>query len=227
MNRERSVLGVLPLSKKQAMGFKSLILAAGRRLQTKIKAFACRGVLTHGDNLHLGARTRIWAPERVTIGNHVYVGKDVHIEANCDIGDYCLFANRVAIVGRHDHDFSAIGFPVRYAPWVGSRRFPSPYVNEKAVIESDVWLGYGAIVLTGATVGRGSIVAAGSVVTKDVAPYSIAAGVPARVIGQRFSNASDIEAHEAAIRDGRFELSEVSYDDCVIEPATLIGKSDK
>ena len=209
------------------MGIKSSILAAGRRLQTKIKAFACRKVLTHGDNLHLGARTRIWAPERVTIGNHVYVGKDVHIEANCEIGDYCLIANRVAILGRHDHDFSAVGFPVRYAPWVGSRRFPSPYADEKAVIESDTWLGYGAIVLTGVIVGRGSIVAAGSVVTKNIAPYSIAAGIPARVIGQRFSNAADIEKHETAIRNGRFELSEASYDDCVIEPAIVTGKNDK
>jgi acetyltransferase-like isoleucine patch superfamily enzyme len=209
------------------MGIKSSILAAGRRLQTNIKAFACRKVLTHGSNLHLGARTRIWAPERVTIGNHVYVGKDVHFEANCEIGDYCLIANRVAILGRHDHDFSAIGFPVRYAPWVGSRRFPSPYANEKAIIESDVWLGYGAIVLTGVIVGRGSIVAAGSVVTKNIAPYSIAAGVPARVIGQRFANAAVIEQHEAAMKEGRFGLSEVSYDDCVIEPAIMTETNDK
>ncbi len=206
------------------MGIKSEMLAAGRRLQTKIKAFACRNVLTHGADLHLGARTRIWAPERVTVGNHVYIGKDVHIEANCDIGDYCLIANRVAIVGRHDHDFSAIGFPVRYAPWVGSRRFPSSYADEKAVIESDVWIGYGAIMLTGVVVGRGSIVAAGSVVTKDIPPYSIVAGIPARVIGQRFSDASVIEKHEAAIRDGRFALSEVSYDQCVIEPAIISEK---
>ena len=209
------------------MGVKSSLLAVARRLQTRIKAFTCRKVLAYGDNLHLGARTRIWAPERVTLGNHVYVGKDVHIEANCEIGDYCLIANRVAILGRHDHDFSAIGFPVRYAPWVGSRRFPSQYASEKAIIESDVWLGYGAIVLTGVIVGRGSIVAAGSVVTKDIAPYSIAAGVPARVIGQRFANAAMIEQHEAAIRDGRFELSEVSYDDCVIEPAIVAGENDK
>jgi acetyltransferase-like isoleucine patch superfamily enzyme len=209
------------------MGIKSSLLAAARRLQTAVKVLACGAVLKHGDNLHLGARTRIWAPGRVTIGNHVYVGKDVHIEANCEIGDYCLIANRVAIIGRHDHDFTEIGFPVRYAPWIGSHRFPSSFAEEKAVIESDVWLGYGATVLTGVVIGRGSIVAAGSVVTKDIAPYSIAAGVPARVIGQRFSNASDIEKHEAAIRNGRFELSEVSYDDCVIEPARQSGKNDK
>lgn len=206
------------------MGIKSWLLDSGRRFQTKIKAFACRKVLTHGHDFHLGARTRIWAPERIVVGNHVYIGKDVHVEANCDIGDFCLIANRVAIVGRHDHDFSAVGFPVRYAPWVGSRRFSASFPDEKAILESDVWIGYGAIVLTGVVVGRGSIVAAGSVVTKSIPPYSIAAGVPARVIGQRFSDAAVIEKHEAAIRDGRFVLSEVGYDECVIEPAIVSGE---
>lgn len=200
------------------MGIRALIVAAGRRLQTAIKAFACRKVLSHGNDLHLGARTRIWAPDHVRMGNQVYVGKDVHIEANCRIGNYCLLANRVAILGRHDHDFSAVGFPVRFSPWIGSNRFPNQYANEEAVIEDDVWLGYGAIVLTGVTVGRGCVVAAGSVVTRDIPPYSIAAGVPAKVIGKRFDDQPTIDRHEAAIRDGNFRFSERGYDYCLIEP---------
>lgn len=201
------------------MGIKTSILAIGRRLQTKIKAFSCRKVLTHGVDLHLGARIRIWAPSHVRMGDQVYVGKDVHIEANCRIGNYCLIANRVAIVGRHDHDFSAVGFPVRFSPWVGSKRYPSQYLNEEVVIEDDVWLGYGTIVLTGVTVGRGSVVAAGSVVTRDIPPYSIAAGVPAKVIGKRFEDQETIDRHEAAIRDGHFRFSEQGYDHCLIEPS--------
>lgn len=205
------------------MSIKALILAVGRRLQTKIKVFSCRKILTHGDDLHLGARTRIWAPKHVQIGNQVYVGKDVHIEANCRIGNYCLIANRVAIVGRHDHDFSVPGFPVRFSPWIGSNRFPNQYAGEEAVIEDDVWLGYGTTVLTGATVGRGSIVATGSVVTRDIPPYSIAAGVPAKVIGKRFSDQITIDRHEAAIRDGNFRFSERGFDHCLIEPC-LTGR---
>ena len=51
-------------------------------------------------------------------------------------------------------------------------------------IEADVWIGFGSILLTGtARIGGGAIVAAGSVVTKDIPPYAIAAGVPAQVIG--------------------------------------------
>ena len=175
--------------------------------------------LQYGTDIHVGSRLLLWAPDRITIGSHVYLGKEVHIEANCDIGDYCLIANRVAIIGRHDHDFAAVGFPVRYSPWVGSYRFASPYAHEKAVIETDVWIGYGAIVLTGVTVGRGAVVAAGSLVVKDVPPYCIAGGVPAQVIGQRFADPETIARHEAAIREGRFALSERGYDHCVIEPS--------
>lgn len=200
------------------MGIRNLFLAAGRRLQTRIKIFTFRNVLTNGADLHLGARTRIWAPSHVIIGNQVYVGKDVHIEANCRIGDYCLIANRVAIVGGHDHDFTAVGFPVRFAPWIGGRRLRSPYFGEEAVIEDEVWIGYGAIVLTGLTIGRGSVIAAGSVVTRDIPPYSIAAGVPARVIGKRFADEATITRHESSIRDGHFRFSEKGYDHYVIEP---------
>lgn len=194
-------------------------LALLRHVQTRILTVGKGRYLSYGSDLHVGKNTRLWAPSSLRIGKGVYIGKQVHIEANCEIGDYCLLANRVSIVGRHDHNFSAVGFPMRYAPWVGSRRFPSPFLDEKVVIESDVWLGYGVIVLTGVTVGRGSVVAAGSVVNKDIPPYSIAAGAPARVVGQRFQDSSAIARHETAIRDGIFGFSERGYDYCVIEPA--------
>ena len=205
------------------MSVLNVIPAGARRFRNYISLFGKSRYLGYGTEVHVGTGLKLWAPDRISIGNHVYIGIQVHIEANCEIGDYCLLANRVAIVGRHDHDFSAIGFPVRYSPHVAGRRFPKPYSDEKAVIETDVWLGYGVIVLTGATVGRGAVVAAGSVVCKDIPPYSIAAGVPARVVGQRFSDPLVIAAHETAIRNGRFSLSECGYDHCVIEP-TLINE---
>lgn len=200
------------------------LLATLRRLHTFLLVASNGRYLTVGAHLHIGRGTRLWATKKLAIGSHVYIGKQVHIEANCEIGDYCLLANRVAIIGRHDHDFAAVGYPMRYAPWIGSKRLPSPYIDEKAVIESDVWLGYGVTVLTGTTIGRGAVVAAGSVVTKDIAPYAIAAGVPARVIGQRFADDATIARHEAAIKNGQFSFSERGYDHCVIEPA-LVSKS--
>lgn len=197
--------------------FNNTLMAIARRLRTKFKVIASRKVLSHGSDLHIGSGTRIWAPRQVELGDQVYIGKDVHIEANCRIGDYCLVANRVAIVGRHDHDFSAVGFPVRFSPWVGSRRNPTHFVDEEAVIETDVWLGYAAIVLTGTKIGRGSIVAAGSVVTKSFPPYSIIAGVPAKIIGRRFSDERTIAEHERRMHAGQFKFFERGYDNLLVK----------
>lgn len=189
-----------------------------RRLQTEAKVFTARAVVRRGTDLHLGSGTRLWAPNAITIGKHVYIGKEVHIEADCTIGDYCLIGNRVAIVGRDDHDYTAVGFPIRYAPWIGSPRFARQYRRDKAEIGDDVWIGFGATVLTGTTIGRGSVIAAGSIVTSDIPEYAVAAGTPARVVGMRFADAETIAQHEAAIRGGRFKLSERGYDYCTIEP---------
>lgn len=202
------------------------LMAAMRRLRTAWTVLRCRNYLKAGKDLHIGTGIRLWAPERLCIGDHVYIGKHVHIEANADIGDFCLVANRVAIVGRHDHDFRQVGYPVRFAPWIGSRQaVANPFRHEKAVIEQDVWLGYGAIVLTGVVIGRGSIIAAGSVVTTDIPPYSIAAGVPARPISTRFPDPIDREAHEQSLRHGRFAFSELGYDHSIIEPALRCTQS--
>ena len=60
----------------------------------------------------------------------------------------------------------------------------------KIVLESDIWLGCGVRVLRGVRIGRGSVVGAGAVVTRDLPPYSIAIGIPARVVGQRGQRAA-------------------------------------
>lgn len=195
------------------------VLAALRRMRTALTVLRSRSVVYRGHGLHIGRNATLWAPDRITIGNNVYIGKDVTIECNCEIGDYVLIANRVAIVGRRDHDFRQLGLPVRFAPWVGSRRFPSPWRSERAVVEQDVWIGYGAIVLSGVRIGRGAIVAAGAVIARDVPAYAIVAGSPARTVGQRFSSREEIAAHEAAIANGTFVFSERGYDRCTIAPA--------
>lgn len=189
----------------------SHLVAALRRLATYTR-LKSRAVTRCGQDIHVGKGTRFWAPVSVEIGDHVYIGKHVHIEANTTIGDYCLIANRVAFVGRRDHDFRVVGVPVRFSPWIGSQRKISPHRNERAVIEADVWVGYGTIILTGVTVGRGAVIAAGSIVTRDIPPYKIAAGVPAMVIGDRFESADQIQLHESKIAKGNFSWSERGYD---------------
>jgi serine acetyltransferase len=100
---------------------------------------------------------------------------------------------------------------MRRCPWIGDDHFDETLRSE-LIVEDDVWIGYGAVVLSGVTVGRGAIVAAGSVVAHDVDPYAIVAGVPARPVGRRFSE-SEIEIHEEVLYgrrvtpSSRFETS--------------------
>jgi acetyltransferase-like isoleucine patch superfamily enzyme len=196
----------------------SIFRAIFCRLRTRIFLLGKSSYLSTGADLHIGRNPRLWAPGRITIGNGVYIGKDVFIETNCEIGNYCLIANRVAIVGRCDHDFRTVGTPVRFSPWIGGKLAAKDLPDECAVIEDDVWLGYGAIVLSGVRIGRGAIVAAGSVVTKDVVPYDVVAGNPARAIGRRFADEVTMQRHEASIRAGRFRFSERGYDHWIVEP---------
>ncbi len=67
------------------------------------------------------------------------------------------------------------------------------------MVESDVWIGYGATILSGVRIGRGAIIAAGAVVTRDVAAYEIHGGVPARKLADRFANVADIEVHDSML----------------------------
>lgn len=196
----------------------SLLFAFARRIQTRFRVAGKTAFLSYGRDLHIGRGSRLWAPEKIAIGNCVYIGKDVLIECDADIGDYVLIANRVALVGRHDHDFRAVGIPVRFSPWIGSKKKIVPQRRSKIVVEPDVWIGYGATVLSGISLGRGTIVAAGAVVTKSTPAYAIVAGNPAKIVGQRFANRETIQRHEDAIRRGHFVFSERGYDHWIVEP---------
>lgn len=198
------------------------LLAFLRRARTRLAVMGKGRFLTHGPDLHVGAGTRLWAPSRLAIGRGVYIGKQVSIEANAVIGDWCLIANRAAFVGRHDHDHTKVGLPMRFAPWIGEAGYNPAWTQEEVRLEQDVWVGYGAIVLTGVRVGRGAIVAAGAVVTRDVPPYAIVAGSPARVVGERLAEHLR-PAHEKAMAEGRFRMSERGREHFVIQPGPVPG----
>lgn len=116
--------------------------------------------------------TTFVTPE-ATIGRNVYLGSHCNI-GFADIGEDCLFGSYVLVTsGRNQHRFTAVDIPIRLQGGEATR----------IVIGRDCWIGNGSIIM--AHVGDGCVVAAGSVVTEALEPYSIAAGVPARVIGQR------------------------------------------
>lgn len=148
-----------------------------------------------GRNPYIGRSVYMWAKKSIMIGDDFYIGKYSQIECDAVIGNDVMFANYVALIGRHDHDYSAIGTPMRHSSSIRDKHYIWKGLNEKVVIEDDVWVGHGAIILSGVTVGQGSIIAAGSVVTGDVQPYSIYGGNPARKIKDRFITEEEKAEH--------------------------------
>lgn len=137
----------------------------------------------------------MWAKHSISIGENFYIGKYSQIECDSEIGDNVMFGNFVALVGRHDHDFQTVGVPIRFAGRIRDDNYSGEGLLEKVVIEDDVWIGHGTIILSGVKVGQGSIVGAGSVVTKDVEPFSVYAGNPLRLIRSRFATEDERLEH--------------------------------
>jgi acetyltransferase-like isoleucine patch superfamily enzyme len=169
-----------------------------RVCQWVYRAYGVRRNVVFGPNLHLGIGSILEAPRKMVIGRDVYIGKFCTVEVDGRIGDYVLIANAVGLIGRFDHDHRCVGKPMRLAPWIGDPEYQGGGAQLEIVVEDDVWIGYGAIVLSGVTIGRGAVIAAGSVVTSNVPPYAVVAGCPVRQIGERFTCA-EIAIHEIAI----------------------------
>jgi acetyltransferase-like isoleucine patch superfamily enzyme len=152
-----------------------------------------------GSNVFLGDRVTIWALDKsceVTIGSRSYIhqdciieagnggsliiGEDTHIQPRCQISAYAGPIN--------------IGNSVQIAPNCAFYPYDHGYLPTEPIskqplktkggiiIEDDVWLGFGVIVLDGVKIGKGAVIGAGSVVTQDIPERAIASGMPARII---------------------------------------------
>lgn len=129
----------------------------------------CRMRIGHGSTLHWQAR--FFGPEGIRIGDNTLIGNNAFLDGRggLTIGDCVQTASEVAIYTmQHDID----------DPWFGA-------VAKPVVIEDYVYLGPRVIVLPGVRVGRGAVAAAGAVVTKDVPPFAMVAGVPAKFVRER------------------------------------------
>ena len=125
--------------------------------------------------IQLGRFTSLWGP-------------NLDIKTNNErvvIGNFCSIARNVSIQS-YNHNHKKIT-----SYFIGQNFFKEKWENENVskgdvVIENDVWIGAHSVILGGVTIHNGAVVAANSVVNKDVPPYSIVAGTPAKVIGYRF-----------------------------------------
>ena len=156
-----------------------------------------------GSNFHAGKNVVLWAKNEIIIGDNFYIGRYSQIECDVKIGNNVIMGNNVALVGKYDHHYEQVGVPIRLATQIRDSSYSWKGLSSKVIIEDDVWVGYGSIIMSGVKIGRGSIIAAGSVVTKDVEPYFIVGGNPAKFIKKRFSD-DDIVEHEEFLYNRKY-----------------------
>lgn len=152
----------------------------------------------------LGAWTEIgesWQILESTIGDFTYTAGSDGLIHYCDVGKFCSLASHV-VINPGDHPMER---PTQHHFTYRCKKFKLADQDDNAFFDwrrsrrcrigHDVWMGRGAQVMADITIGNGAVIAAGAVVTRDVAPYAIVAGVPARQIRMRHTDET-IEALE-------------------------------
>jgi acetyltransferase-like isoleucine patch superfamily enzyme len=127
----------------------------------------------------------------ISVGDDVFIGSGANFAATetyISIGSKVMFGPNVTIMGG-DHNTNVLG------SYMYDIKEKLPENDLPVIIEDDVWVGTGAIILKGVTIRRGSIVAAGAVVTKSCEPYSIIGGIPATLLKRRFTS-DELAKHE-------------------------------
>jgi len=159
-----------------------------------------------GKHLRIGYKANI---TNSTFGRYNWIGANCFI-ANCSFGDFTYVTENSVISNCTIGKFCSIGPNVRIAPGkhptsVYVSTHPSTYANpqnliknfadrqvyeynKSVVIGNDVWIGCNVVIIDGVAVGDGAVIAANSVVSKDVEPYAIVGGLPAKLISKRFDN---------------------------------------
>lgn len=157
------------------------------KIKYKLKMYNLNKSLKERTGNHNVFLEREAFPDLIDVGKNTY-GPINALMFNRDskliIGNFCSIAPRVSFIVSADH----------YTNHISTFPFKVKLLGEKQegvskgdiIVDDDVWIGYGATIMSGVHIGQGAVIAAGAVVTKDVPPYAIVGGVPAKVIKYRF-----------------------------------------
>lgn len=128
--------------------------------------------------VRIAPNTIIMFPENVSIGRNTYINNNGFLKAGINskiiIGDDCLISYCVHM-RTDNHNYLDASTKINM----------QGHEEADIIIGNDVWIGYGAQIMSGVRIGDGAVIAAGAVVTKDVPPYSVVGGVPAKKIKER------------------------------------------
>lgn len=139
----------------------------------------------NGTNLVLVSCSNCISVGKGTYGDLFVLGRSDTEGGKLIIGNYCSIASKVTFIISSDHPTQHVStFPFR-VKMMGEEN--EAISKGDIVLDDDVWVGANATILSGVHIGQGAVVAAGAVVSKDVPPYAIVGGVPAKVIKYRFS----------------------------------------
>ena len=152
-----------------------------------------RGVKV-GKGFHVAWKVTMHGNDMVA-GDYVYIGPYTEISPKITIGNYTSISSYVVFTGA-DHCYDKPGLPIRFSGRPDS---------VKTAIGHDVLIGHGVTIMRGITIGNGSIVGSGAVVTRDVPPYAIVGGIPAKIIRYRFNEAEQ-KVHEAMLSAETFDV---------------------
>lgn len=140
----------------------------------KLRTFFAKGMMSQAGK-HINVERGACFSRRLSIGDYSGIGVNCQIQGKVTIGSNVMIGQDVLIY-TSNHSFDRTDIPMR----------EQKYQEERpVVIGNDVWIGARVIILPGVSIGDGVVIGAGSIVTKDIPPYSVCAGNPARVIKER------------------------------------------
>ena len=145
---------------------KNIFVGENTVIEGELLIFPFDGEIKIGDNSYVGYNTRVWSGESIIIGNNV------------------LISHNVNIIDSNSHELNHL---LRSKGFENTRKFGLPkskgeVITKSIIIEDYAWISFDSIILKGVKIGEGAIIAAGSVVTKDVEPFTLVAGNPAKFI---------------------------------------------
>jgi len=151
-----------------------------------------KGNVVLEENINIGKSTQLIGS--VKIGRNSSINENCKLFGDVEIGDNCLLSNNI-FISSGGHIYNKVpSLPIKEQDTLDT-------INKKVIIENDCWIGINVVIMAGVTIGKGSIIGANSVVVKNVNPYSVIGGVPAKLIKKRINFTPTFEIDSSKVED--------------------------